>query len=498
MTNRSAKPPVDARKKPFGKDSENGLSKTPLIVALMLAMFLAAIEGTIVTLAIPTMVKDLQGFELISLVFSAYLLTSAIATPIYGKLSDLYGRKNMLSIGIMIFLLGSFLCGLAQSMYALIAFRALQGLGAGAIFTVTYTIIGDVFTLEERARVQGSLSMVWGIASLAGPFLGGIIIDLLSWHWIFFINLPFGFLSVILLQSALRETFEKKKHVIDFAGAIILSAAMIVFLNIFLSTENTPADRSLLNVTSAVITIILLGLFLKIESQAPEPIMPLDIFTKTNILVNLSSFLIAAVLIGLNVYMPIYLQNILGFTATISGLAMLPMSLSWLIASILAGKMMVKYGGKAVVLVSNAILLVSTLLLPALGIDSSLSLVLIIVFISGIAFGGALTTLTIIIQDSVDYSKRGAAIAVTSLVRTMGQTIGISVFGSILNLCITKYFVQSGIKGVDPSNLYNAPIAIEQIRLSLNISMHVLFLIFILLSGLSLALSIVMPKIKGS
>ncbi len=184
--------------------------KRSIAAALMVAMFLGAVEGTVVTTAIPTIVKDLQGFEIISSVFSVYLLTSAITTPIYGKLSDLYGRKNMLSIGIIIFLIGSFLCGLSQTMYMLIGARAIQGIGAGAIFTVTYTIIGDVFTLEERPKIQGIISSVWGIASLVGPFLGGILIDLLSWHWIFFINLPFGIISVVLIQRNLDEVFEKK------------------------------------------------------------------------------------------------------------------------------------------------------------------------------------------------------------------------------------------------------------------------------------------------
>lgn len=476
--------------------------KRNLIIALMLSMFLAAVEGTIVTMATPTIVKDLQGFELISLVFSVYLLTSAISTPIYGKLSDLYGRKNILSIGIFIFLAGSFLCGLSQSMVMLIAFRAIQGLGAGAILTVSFTIIGDIFTLEERAKIQGGLSTVWGIASLIGPFLGGFLIDILSWHWIFFINIPFGLLAVILLQRSLKETFEKKKHSIDYAGTITLSSAMMVFLSIFLFNQNPDANRSLFVVIAAVVTILLLLAFYKIERKAKEPMIPFDIFTKTSVIVNLISFLIYAVLMGVNVYLPIYLQNILGYRPTMAGLAMLPMSLSWLIVSFILGRFLIKYGGKAVTLASNAVLLISTLLLSTLRIDSSILLVLIYGFIIGIAFGGIVTALTLIVQDSVEYNKRGVAVAAYSLLRTLGQTIGISVFGNIFNLYITKYFIQQGIKGIDPSNLYQSSashnaVAMEQIRLSLNSSMHVLFIVFVTISCLSLILSIIMPKIKG-
>lgn len=476
------------------------VKKQNLVIALMLATFLAAVEGTVVTTATPTIVKDLQGFELISLVFSVYLLTSAIATPICGKLSDLYGRKNILSIGIIIFLLGSILCGLSQSMVMLIGFRAIQGVGAGAIFTVTFTIIGDVFTLEERSKVQGSMSTVWGIASLVGPFLGGILIDMLSWHWIFFINIPFGLLAVALLQSALKEDFKRIKHNIDFAGIITLSVAMIIFLNMFLSTD-TSSNRNVFNVISMAMTILLLVLFYRIERKAEEPIMPFDIFTKTSTIVNAISFLASAVLICLDVYLPVYIQNILGFNATVSGLALLPMSLSWLIVSFFLGRYIVKYGGKAVTLISNIVMLGGTMLLPFLGISSPLLIVIIYVFILGFGFGGVFTTLTIIVQESVEYNKRGVAVGANTLFRTLGQTIGISVFGSIFNLYITKYFVQLGIEGVDPSNLYNSSVynhvvSGEHIKLSLNSSMHVIFVMLVLISCVSFILSIMMPTIK--
>lgn len=468
----------------------------------MVAMFLGAVEGTVVTTAIPTIVKDLQGFELISSVFSVYLLTSAITTPIYGKLSDLYGRKNVLTIGIIIFIIGSCLCGLSRSMFMLIGFRAVQGIGAGSIFTVTYTIVGDVFSLEERARVQGAIGTVWGIASLAGPFVGGILIDTLSWHWIFFINLPFGILSVVLLQRNLQESFEKQKHSIDYAGIIVLSLAMTIFLNIFLSAENAGANYRLFAVGSAAVTIVLLLIFYKIEQKASEPIFPFDIFTRTSTIVNVISFLASAVLIGSDVYFPIYIQNVLGYSAKISGLALAPMSVAWLLASVVLGKGIVKHGAKAVLLISAAILLVSTFPLAILGVNTSIFMVLIYVFIMGVGFGGAFTTLTIIIQESADYNRRGAATAANSLVRTLGQTIGVSIFGSIFNFFIVEYFLGRGIKGVDPSNLYQAVsgqplLTEEQIRLSLTSSLHVLFFILISLAALSFLLTVILPKNAG-
>ncbi|OPJ57949.1 MDR family MFS transporter [Clostridium oryzae] len=475
--------------------------KRNIVIALMVAMFLGAIEGTVVTTAIPTIVRDLQGFEIISSVFSVYLLTSAISTPIYGKLSDLYGRKKILSIGIIIFLIGSFLCGLSQNIYMLISFRALQGIGSGAIFTVTYTIVGDVFTLEERPKVQGGIGTVWGIASLVGPLVGGILIDTLSWHWIFFINIPFGILSVILLEKNLDENFEKKKHNIDFAGIITLSAAMLIFLNIFLSTGSMGLNRNIFILISVIITIAFSLAFYSIERKAKEPIIPFDIFTKSSTIVNLISFLASAILIGSDVYMPIYIQNVLGFDAKVSGLVLAPMSITWLVASVILGKQIVKRGGKAVILISNVILLVGVILLITLRTNSSLLLLIVYVSIMGFGFGGAFTTLTIIVQESVEYSKRGSAVATNSLLRTLGQTIGVSVFGSIFNVFIVKYFSNLGIEGVNPSNIYKSSahstvVTGEQIRLSLNSSLHVLFIILIIISLLVLILSAVMPTME--
>lgn len=480
------------------------IKRISLIISIMLSMLLAAIEGTIVTMATPTIAKELQGFELISLIFSVYLLTSAISTPIYGKLADLYGRKNVLSFGILLFLTGSFLCGLSQNMATLIAFRGIQGLGAGAILTISYTIIGDVFPVEERSKIQGALGTVWGIATLVGPFLGGFIIDTLSWHWLFFINIPFGLLSVIMLQRSLDEIYEKKKHNIDYAGTVTLSLALIVFLSIFLISSDTNSKGYLLFVGAVIIiTVLLLLIFYKIESKAKEPIIPFDIFTRSSTIVNLLSFLIYAVLIGIDVYMPIYLQNILGFRPTIAGLAMLPMSVSWLMVSFFLGRLLVKYGGKTVTVTSNVILLISTLLLSTLSCDSSIILVLIYGFVIGIGFGASTTVLTIIVQDSVEYNKRGSAVATNSLLRTLGQTIGISIFGNVFNLYITKYFIRQGIEGIEPGNLYQSSVSkstltTEQIRLSLNSSMHILFTVFIIITCLSLILSITMPGIKGT
>lgn len=473
--------------------------KKYIVIALMVAMFLAAVEGTVVTTATPTIVKDLKGFDIISLVFSAYLLTSAISTPIYGKLADLYGRKNTLSIGIIIFLVGSTLCGLSQSMYMLIAFRAVQGLGAGAILTITFTIIGDVFSVEERPKVQGALSTVWGVASLVGPFVGGILIDSLSWHWIFFINIPFGIISIILIQKNLKESIEKKKQKIDFLGIITLSIAMVVFLNIFLSSENIKENKNIFIIVSLIISIVFLIIFYKIEKKVEEPIVPFDIFTKTSTLVNLISCVSSAVLIGTEVYMPVYIQNVLGYSPKISGMSLAPMSIAWFLAAMFLGNLIVKKGGKFVLLISNTIILISAVLMPSLNVHSSIILVLIYVTIMGFGFGGAFTTLTIFIQESVDYNRRGAATATNALLKTLGQTIGVSIFGGLINMNIEKYFNKLNITGVNSSNLYTistekSMVTLEHIKLSLTGSIHMVFFTVIGLSAIVLIMTIILPK----
>lgn len=473
--------------------------KKNIIIAIMVAMFLAAVEGTVVTTAIPTIVKDLNGFQLISWVFSLYLLTSAISTPIYGKLADLYGRKSTLSVGIVIFLIGSSLCGLSANMYQLIAFRALQGIGAGAIFTVTYTIVGDEFDVSERAKVQGWLSTVWGIASLIGPFLGGFLLESLSWHWIFYINIPFGLISIILLQRNLNEKFQIKKHKIDYLGTLILSCAIISLLYGVLLIEKSGRLFSPSMIVAIVITIVLLGLFHFVEGKAEEPIIPSEILTKTNIIANGITFMIAAILIGIDVYMPLYIQNVLGFGATISGLSMAPMSVAWLLSAIILSKAIPKYGERKVVFVSTLILLVSSSLLTTLNPSSPIIVVIAYVFIMGFGFGGAFTILTIMVQISVDYSKRGAATASNSLLKTLGQTIGISVFGSIFNINIVKYFNNLGITGVDPTNLYsesnlNNNAITEHIAFSVSSALHVIFITLIVISLICLVLSFLLPS----
>ncbi|HBT95327.1 MAG TPA: MFS transporter [Coriobacteriia bacterium] len=475
--------------------------KNKLVVALLLAMFLAAIEGTIVTLAIPTIVKDLQGFDLISHVFSVYLLTGAIATPVYGKLSDLYGRKRVLFIGISIFLFGSMLCGFAQNMTQLIIFRAIQGIGAGSIFTVPMTIVGDTFPLEQRGKIQGLLSSVWGIAGLVGPFLGGVLIDLFSWHWIFFINIPFGILTLIIIQTSFKESFVRRPHKIDFFSIVILTASMLSFLSIFIFSSREADYFTLQNLALFLTSIIFMLLFVFVEKRVDDPLVPLDVLNRSSALINIVSFLFTAALLGVDVYLPIYLQNVYGFGPFFAGLAILPMTLSWILVSFPIGRLILRFGIKTVTILS----LIATLsgLIPMLLFDgnSTIYVILVAVLWLGVGFGTANTSQTMFIQDSVGYEKRGSAVALNSLVRTIGQTIGITAFGAAFNFNIIQGFENAGVERYDLGNLYDMSAYAEgvqwaQIAAILSDAIHAVVWILIGLVAVSIIVAVFLPRTK--
>ncbi|MDR2196877.1 MAG: MFS transporter [Coriobacteriales bacterium] len=474
-------------------------AKNKLVLALSLAMFLAAVEGTIVTLAIPTIVKDLQGFDLISHVFSVYLITGAVATPIYGKLSDLYGRKRTLMAGIAIFLVGSALCGLAQNMTMLIIFRAIQGIGASAIFVVPMAIVGDVFPLRERGTIQGALSMVWGIAGLFGPFLGGLLIDLLSWHWIFFINIPFGLLTIFILQTTFSEKINRRAHHIDYPGILTLTAALLAFLAIFVLGDGSSSIFTLRNGLLLLCSLVLLVVFYRIERRSPEPIVPLDVLTKSSVFVNVIALLFMGVLLGIDVYTPIYLQNVMGFSPLIAGLLVLPISISWMLASIPVGRFIHRFGGKRVNVIGAALTLFGLVPLLFFTRSSPVLFIIVVLFFLGIGLGIAVSTQTMIIQDSVGFEQRGAAVGLNSLVRTLGQTIGISAFGAVFNASIVGGFVKADITRYDLGNLYDltayqAGVSWEQIVAVLADAIHVIYLIFFVVMLLCVLLSLLMPK----
>src|SRR6266700_2980834 len=309
-------------------------SKSIVAISPMLGMSLASLDTTIVGTAMPTIVGKLGGITLYSWVFSVYLLTSTTSVPIYGKLADLFGRKPVFLFGTTLFLIGSVASGASQSMEQLIVFRAIQGLGAGAVLPIVLTIIGDIFALEERARVQGLFSGVWGLSSIVGPFVGGLIVDHFSWRWVFFVNIPFGLVSMLLLVFTLKETVERKRCHLGYLGTLTLTGGVVALLFALLQGGTTWAWTSYQSIALFVVAIVLLLLFIRTEQRAEEPILPLDLFKSRIIAISsIGGVVLGVLMFGITSYVPLFVQGVKGGTATSAGITLGPLLLAWPIAA---------------------------------------------------------------------------------------------------------------------------------------------------------------------
>src|SRR3954463_7711180 len=349
----------------------------------------------------PTVVGDLGGIHYYSWVFTAYLLTSTVTVPIYGKLADLYGRKPVLLAGIAVFLVGSMASGLAQGIGALIAFRALQGLGAGAMQPTTLTIVGDIYNLEERARMQGVFGAVWGVAGLIGPLLGGVIVKYLSWRWVFFINVPAGIAAAALLVVSLHENVEHRRHSLDWAGSGLLTFGLTALL--------FGAQGGAASAVGLPVAGVCLAIFFAAERRAPEPVLPLDLFRQRVMAVaTASGALVGAGMISMVTYVPLYVQGVLGGSPTEAGSAITPMVIGWPIASAISGRMLPRVGFRVLVRSGLIISAVAAVALAALlRPGASLHVPQAMSALFGIGLGLANTALLIAVQTSVGWKQRG-------------------------------------------------------------------------------------------
>src|SRR5215467_3229197 len=401
-------------------------SKIIITIALMLGMSLAALDTTIVGTALPSIVGKLGGITLYSWVFSAYLLTSTSTVAIYGKLADLFGRKPLFLFGTAVFLIGSIACGAAQSMEQLIIFRAIQGLGAGAVLPIVLTIIGDIFALEERARVQGLFSGVWGVSSIVGPALGGLIVDHFSWRWVFYINIPFGLLSAFLLVVSLKENVERKKHSIDYLGSLTLTSGIVALLFALLQGGVTWAWTSLPSLGLFALAIVLLVLFLLQEARASEPILPLTLFTNRIIAISsIGGVILGVVMFGITSYVPLFVQGVRGGTATSAGVTLGPLLIAWPIASTLSGKIILRYGYRLTAVVGALLVAIGVGLVTLLQTSSTLPYIVVAMFLIGTGLGLMSTAFILAVQNAVPWNVRGVATASTQFFRTIGGTIGL-------------------------------------------------------------------------
>ncbi|GIN19116.1 MAG TPA: MFS transporter [Bacillus bacterium] len=434
----------------MGELAKNIPSRTKrpyVLAAVMLAMFIGAVEATIVATAMPAIIGDLGGFAHYSWVFSAYLLMNTITVLIYGKLSDLYGRKPILTIGISIFLIGSILCGLSSSMEQLIIFRLIQGLGAGAVMPIATTIVGDIYTAEERAHVQGYLSSVWGISAIMGPAVGGLLVEYISWRWVFWVSIPLGVLSIIGIWLFLHETIEKKKPDIDYAGAGLLTVTISSFMIILVEGGVRFSWSSPQVLTLAIIATAAFLLFILQESRAAEPMVPLKIWRLRPILIaNLVSFTTGLMLIGISSFLPAYVQGVMEKSATIAGFTLTAMSIGWPLASTAAGRLIVKIGYRSTSFVGGIFLVAGGGLFVTIVPSAGPAGAALSSFCVGVGMGLTSTSFIVLIQGSVDWKQRGITTASNMFMRNLGNTVGAALLGGILNGQILRYFAEHGGK----------------------------------------------------
>jgi EmrB/QacA subfamily drug resistance transporter len=425
-----------------------------VMVGIMAGMFLAALDQSIVGVALPRITSDLGGLEHLAWVVTAYLVASTAATPLWGKISDLYGRKRIFQAAIVIFLIGSVLCGISQSMPQLIAFRAVQGIGGGGLMAIALAIIGDVIPPRERGRYQGYFGAVFGVSSVAGPLLGGWLTDAIDWRWIFYINLPIGMLALFVTSVSLTMPVTRREHTIDYLGAGLIVGAvssLLLYLN-WAGAHWGWGDPRALALAGAALVLTLL--FVLVESRAQEPIVPMRLFRNGIFSVgNAFGFLSGLAMFGGVIFLPLYFQGVMGMSPTRSGLAMVPMIGGLLFMSILSGVLISRTGRyKIFPIAGAALIIVGLLLLAQLRVETPYWQVAVYAFVFGLGLGLTLQTVMVAVQNAVDIRDMGVATSSLTFTRSLGGAIGTAIFGAILNTRLATH-LGDAIEGIDTSQI---------------------------------------------
>jgi EmrB/QacA subfamily drug resistance transporter len=485
-------------------------------MGVITGMFLAALEATVVGTAMPTVIASLGGLSHYSWVFSAYLITSTITVPVWGKLSDLYGRRLFFQLGIAVFLLGSVLSGLSATMTQLIIFRALQGLGAGALVPLGMTIIGDIYTVEERARMQAFFSGVWGLSSVVGPIVGGFITDQLSWRWVFYINVPFGLAAALIMQLALKEPKRHGRPSIDYAGAALLMASITLLMLALVEGGATLREfASARNLALLVLAVSLAALFIRVERRARDPIVPLGLFRNRVVLVSVTAgFLAGVAMFGAISFVPLFAQGALGSTATEAGSLLTPLMLSWVGLSIIGGRLLLKVGYRPTTIAGLFILTLGFALLSNFQRATPRVWLYIDLILIGAGLGLTMLTLLIAVQQSVARAQLGVATSLNQFSRSIGGAVGVAIMGAVLSAGLASHLQRVARAGAGPLTAERAaklasnpnaliepqaraalaPEVLDELQEALAAAIHSVFWTGTALAGLALLVAFWLPR----
>ena len=447
----------------------------------MLSLFLASMEGTVVATAMPSIVGQLGGLSIYSWVFSIYMLTSTTTVPIYGKLSDLFGRKIIYIISMSIFLGGSVLCGQARSMEQLIIFRGIQGLGAGGVLPLAFIIIGQLFTLEQRANIQGLFSGVWGISAVIGPLIGGFLVDQVSWQWVFYINIIPGLLAIGLVWFAWKEAPHSApaRVNVDYGGAGLITVGTFALL-LGLYNLGSPVGWWCLAASAIFLTTLIW-----VEMRVPDPILPLPLFRDRLFTVSILHGILAGITVfGSMAYIPLFAQAVLGTSATQAGLTLTPMSVSWTVASIFGSRLLMKIGYRTLAIVGMILLAAGTFFMAQITANSSWVSIMLFTSVMGIGMGLSIPAFLIAVQSTVKKSDLGAATSTLQFFRSIGGTLGVSILGAYLAINLPSRLMAAGIASatlslnslIDPLARASLSLA-EPIRFTLALTIANMFMI---------------------
>jgi EmrB/QacA subfamily drug resistance transporter len=471
----------------------------------MLATLLAALDQTIVATALPKIVSDLNGFEHLSWVVTAYLVTSTVTVPLYGKLSDLYGRRRLFLVAITVFLIGSALCGAAQTMGQLIAFRALQGVGAGGLIPLSQAAIADLFPPRERGRYQAYISGMWAIAAVAGPLLGGTLADHASWRWIFYINIPLGLVALVVVMRTMPSRSHIREHRIDYLGAALLSGAITAILLATVWGGTTYAWSSWQVIGTAATGIVLAVAFVFVERRVAEPLLPLELFKNRIVAVSCGAGLvIGALLFAVTIYAPVFMQDVLGSSATNSGALLIPLSAGWVVSSVIVGQLVARTGRYRIwPILGSTLVLLGMILMTTIDPGTSLATVSANLVLVGIGMGVMFQIYVIAAQNAVPVTQIGVVTGQLNFYRSMGGSFAVAGLGALLTSRLgTELVDQLGRAGsrIDPNQVVQSgsaqlpPRLADGVQTALSNSLHSVFLVCVPIAVIGLALAFALEE----